>query len=239
MVGFGDDEQEGILGTRMSRECVKMSEERKVSPEALLALFRARRSIRRYRLDPVPQVMIEQLLEAGRWAPSANNLQPWRFIVVQDASIRDQIAQCTHYLGYPRVHLNESPVVIVLCGVERDRVYHEFLNGDVAMAALQMMLQAKTLGLGTCWVGGLNREAVAGLLRIPDPLEVVCLMTVGFPAAEPGPTSRRPLDEILHYDLYGSGDDNEKVLPGVPVRPPPGPGRRFVNWVRRVLGRPV
>lgn len=57
------------------------------------------------------------------------------------------------------MHLNESPVVIVLCGVERDRVYHEFLNGDVAMAALQHHLQGKALGLGACRIGELDREA--------------------------------------------------------------------------------
>jgi nitroreductase len=147
-----------------------MSQSESISPEALLALFRERRSIRHYRADPVPDEMVDQLLEAGRWAPSANNLQPWSFIVVRDAVIRDEIAQCTYYLGTPRVQLDESPVLIVLCGVERDRVYHEFLNGDVAMAALQMMLQAKAMGLGTCWVGGLDRPAIAGLLRIPEGL---------------------------------------------------------------------
>jgi nitroreductase len=216
-----------------------MGETGHVSPEALLSLLRGRRSICRYRADPVPDEMIEQLLEAGRWAPSVNNLQPWNLIVVRDAVIREQMAQCTYYLGVPRVRLNESPVVIVLCGVERDRIYHEFLNGDVAMAAVQMMLQAKAMGLGTCWVGGLDREAIAGLLRIPDPFEVVCLLTVGFPTEEPEPAPRRPLDEIVHSELYGSGEEDQRVLPGVPAKVPPSPGEKLVNWLRRLFGRPI
>jgi hypothetical protein len=97
----------------------------------------------------------------------------------------------------------------------------------------------EVLGLGTCWVGGLDREAVAGLLRIPEPFEVVCLLTVGFPADEPESMPRRPLDEIVHYELYSSGEGGEKILPGVPVQPPPGPGRKFADWLRRLLGRPV
>jgi hypothetical protein len=102
-----------------------------------------------------------------------------------------------------------------------------------------MMLQAEALELGTCWVGGLDREAIAGLLRIPDPLEVVCLLTVGFPAEVPEETPRRPLDEIVDYDLYGRGKGDEKVLPGVPVKAPPGPSAEFVNWLRRLFGRPI
>jgi hypothetical protein len=107
------------------------------------------------------------------------------------------------------------------------------------MAALQMMLQAKALGLGTCWVGGLNRAAIAGLLRIPESFEVVCLLTVGYPAEVPATASRRPRDEIVYYELYGrtrQGEDQE-VLPGVPVPPPPGPREKLVSWLRRLFGR--
>jgi nitroreductase len=221
-----------------------MVNDRNVSPDALLALLSGRRSIRYYRTDPVPDEMIEQLLQAGRWAPSANNLQPWNFIVVRDAVVRAEIARFTFYSSGPRgdqVSQVESPVLIVLCGVVRDRIYHEFLNGDVAMAALQMMLQAKALGLGTCWVGGLNRTAIAGLLRIPESFEVVCLLTVGFPVEEPPPSPRRPLDEIVYYELYGrtkQGEEKE-VLPGVPVPPPPGPREQLVSWLRRLFGRPL
>jgi nitroreductase len=83
----------------------------------------------------------------------------------------------------------------------RDRIYHEYLNGDVGMAALQMMLQAKALGLGSCWIGSLDREAIAGLLRIPDYYEIVSVLTIGYPAEKPETPPRRPLQEIVHHDL--------------------------------------
>jgi nitroreductase len=210
-----------------------------ISPESLLSLFRDRRSIRRYRPDPVPDEMVQELLEAGRWAPSANNLQPWTFIVIRDREMREQIAMYADYVGSHRTHVGEAPVLIVLCGVVEDRVYHEFLNGDVGLAGLQMMLQAKAMGLGTCWVGGLERQAIAGLLRVPNYLEIVSLLTVGFPAEDPEPTPRKSLDDIVYYEVYGREADDGNVIPGVPETAPPGPTEKLLNWLRRVFGPPV
>ena len=82
------------------------------------------------------------------------------------------------------------------------------------------MLQAKALGLGTCWLGGIDRKAIAATLKLPEHLEVVGLLTVGFPAEDPPPTSRKPLAEIVHYDVYGNRADDEGATPG---RVPAGP----------------
>jgi nitroreductase len=210
-----------------------------VSPESLLSLLKDRRSIRRYRPDPVPDEMVENLLEAGRWAPSANNLQPWTFIVVRERAMREQIAAYADYVGSHRVHIAEAPLLIVLCGVVEDRVYREFLNGDVGMAGLQMMLQANAMGLGTCWVGGLERKAIAGMLRIPNYLEIVSLLTVGFPAEDPEPTPRKSLDEIVYYEVYGGQAGDRNTIPGVPEPLPPGPFERLLNWLRRVFWPPA
>jgi nitroreductase len=216
-----------------------MSPAERISHESLLSLFRDRRSIRRYRPDPVPDEIVQELLEAGRWAPSANNLQPWRFIVIRDRLMREQIAMYADYAGDHPAHVGEAPLLIVLCGVIEDRLYHEFLNGDVGMAGLQMMLQAKAMGLGTCWLGGLERRAIAGLLRIPDYLEIVSLLTVGFPAEDPEPTPRKSLDEIVHYEVYGGQAGNGNVIFGVPDAVPPGPTEKLLNWLRRIFGLPL
>lgn len=210
-----------------------------ISSESLLSLFRERRSVRRYRPDPVPDEMVQKLLEAGRWAPSANNLQPWRFIVIRDQMMRQQVATYASYAGRRPARLDEAPLLIVMCGVTTDRLYREFLNGDVGMAGLQIMLQAKAMGLGTCWVGGLERKAIAGLLRIPSYLEIVSLIAVGFPDEEPEPTPRKSLDEIISYEVYGSQQGDGDVIPGVPEAVPPGPIERLLNWLRRILGRPL
>jgi len=188
--------------------------EEDLSPESVLALLKGRRSIRRYRPDRVPEEMVEQLLEAGRWAPSAGNRQPWAFIVVRDEAVRRQVAQHAAYYFLRWAHVEEAPLLIVLCGDARNRIYRQFLREDVGLAGGQMMLQAKALGLGTCWIGGLDRKAIASVLRLPDHIEIVGLLTVGFPAEDPPPPPRKPLAEIVHYDVYGNRARDGSATPG-------------------------
>ena len=185
-----------------------------ISPQALLGLLKARRSIRRYHPDPVPDEMIEQLLEAGRWAPSASNRQPWHIIVIRDEAIRQQVAENAAAFVIRWAQVGEAPLLLVLCGDARNPVYRRFLHEDVGLAGAQIMLQAHALGLGTCWIGGLDRAALTDILRLPDHLEVVALLTVGFPAEDPAPRSRKPLSEIVHYDVYGNPTPGARVTGG-------------------------
>lgn len=184
------------------------------SPEALLALHKGRRSIRRYRPDPVPVEMIEQILEAGRWAPSASNRQPWAFVVVRDEEVRRRVAENAAYYFVRWGHVEDAPVIIALCGNAKNRIYQQFLHEDIGLAGGQMMLQAAALGLGTCWIGGLDRKAIAGVLQVPEPWEVIGLLTLGFPDEEPEPPPRKPLSEIVHYDLFGKQEAGGEVTPG-------------------------
>ena len=190
-----------------------MTQANQASPEALLGLIRSRRSVRQYRSDPVPDEMIQQVLEAGRWAPSANNQQPWAFIVVQAGEIRHQLAQHATFFLARDARVEQAPLLIVLCGQIQSRVFRRLLRGDVSMAGMQMMLQAHALGLGTCWIDGLDRDEIAALVQIPDDMEIVGMLTVGFPAETPAVTPRRSLFEIAHYDAYdtlafGGGDSD-------------------------------
>jgi len=183
-----------------------------VPPEALLELIRTRRSIRRYQDRPVPDEMIEQLLEAARWAPSSTNSQPWEFIVVRDPELRRLIGEHSVYFFVRQQHVGQAPVVIVLCSrLVRTPFYRE----DVALASANIMLQAHALGLGTCWIGAIDKKAIARLVNLPAGHQVLGLLTVGFPAEDPPPPRRKPLDSLVHYDVYG----NRK--PGAPVKPGP------------------
>ena len=184
------------------------------SPEATMALLMGRRSVRRYRPDPVPEEALEQILQAGRCAPSASNRQPWSFIVVRDPVVLQQVAQNAAYYFIRWAHVKEAPMLIVLCGNAKNRAYRQFLHEDIGLAGGQMMLQAKALGLGTCWLGGLDRKAIADTLSLPEEIEVVGLLTVGFPAEEPPPTPRKPLEAIVHYDVYGRQSPEGEVTPG-------------------------
>ena len=172
--------------------------------------------------------MIEKLLQAGQWAPSASNRQPWAFIVIQDQTVLRQVAEHAAFYFIRWAHVWEVPLLIALCGDARTPIYRRFLHEDIGLAGAQIMLQAKALGLGTCWLGGLDREALAGTLRLPNNWEVVGLLTVGFPAEDPEPTERKPLEEIVHYDVYGNRRSGGKVTPGTL------PGGRFKNLLRRV-----
>jgi len=185
-----------------------------LSPEALLALLRSRRSIRRYRPEPVPEEMLQQILEAGRWAPSASNRQPWALIVVRDPEVRRKVAQNAAYYFVRWAHVEDAPLLIVLCGDARNAIYRQFLHEDVALAGCQMMLQAAALGLGTCWVGGLDRKAIADILRLPEHMEVIGLLSVGFPDEAPPPPPRKELAEIVHYDVYGNRSPGARVQAG-------------------------
>ncbi len=177
-----------------------------VDPEALLDLIRSRRSIRQYRSKPVPEHMLEQVLEAGRWAPSASNQQPWAFVVVRDKQLVELVAQHSAYYMEQEARIEDAPVLIVLCGVVWSQSRRRSLRGDVGMAGMQMMLQAHALGLGTCWVDGLDRQAIADRLGIPSELEIVGVITLGFPATEPAPTTRKSLFDIVHYDVWEGVD---------------------------------
>jgi nitroreductase len=196
------------------------------SAEMAMALLKGRRSIRRYRPDPVPDEMVEQLLEAGRWAPSASNRQPWAFVVIRDKEVLEQVARHAAFFFVRWAHVGEVPLIIALCGTARTRIYRQFLHEDIGLAGAQIMLQAKALGLGTCWIGGLDRAAIAGILRLPEHMEVVGLLTVGFPAEDPEPRLRKPLEEIVHYEVYGN------IKPGE-ATPGPLPGGWLMNLLRR------
>jgi nitroreductase len=199
------------------------------SPESTMALLKQRRSIRRYRPDPVPDEMVEQLLEAGQWAPSASNRQPWAFIVIRDEAIRREVAQHAAYYFIRWAHVDEAPLLIALCGNARHPIYRQFLHEDVGLAGSQIMLQAKALGLGTCWIGGLDRKAIAGILKVPEHWEIVGLLTVGFPAEDPEPRSRKPLEEIVHYDVYGNQGNEGNATPG---QIPGGPLMKLLRRLR-------
>ena len=160
-----------------------------------------RKSIRSYRDEPIPENKLQKVLEAARLAPSASNLQQWKFVVVRDAEKRRQLSIAAQ--GQPQVA--KAPAVIagvatntqriMLCGVPTYPV-------DLAIALDHMTLAAVNEGLGSCWIGHFSQEQVREILGIPDNYTVVCLLTLGIPAEEGGPKLRKPLNEIISYESF-------------------------------------
>ena len=198
--------------------------EQALSPDAFMAVLKGRRSIRKYRPDPVPEEMVEQLLEAGRWAPSASNRQPWRFIVVRDEQIRNAVARHAGIAVIRFSFVDDAPLLIVLLGDRSNPVYRTYLHEDVGLAGSQIMLQAHAMGLGTCWLGGIDKDAIARILGVPQTVEIVGMLTVGFPAESPNPRPRKPLEDLFYTDVYGNRDGA-------------GASAADAGWWKRLLSR--
>ncbi|MEM3726188.1 MAG: nitroreductase family protein [Candidatus Bathyarchaeia archaeon] len=164
-----------------------------------------RRSIRAYEPTPVPNEKLMKILEAGRLAPSASNVQPWHFVVVTDSEKRRRLAETGVFARF----LAEAPIVIVGCGDER--ASPKWCVVDVAIALQNMVLTATGEGLGTCWVGSFDEAKVKELLKIPENFRVVALLAVGYPREKLDLAGkvlyfirrRKPLKKIVSMDEYG------------------------------------
>ena len=183
-----------------------------------------RRSVRKYKPDPVSDDIIARLLEAARLAASGSNTQPWRFVAVRSPDLKEKIRETTRYK-----FVAKAPVLLVCCadmaaldkrparlkelidagvfdGVEVSGDYTPppqsseqlmgYLNLNVGIAITHIMLKAVDLGLGTCWIGGCDKEKVKEILNLEDNLMVVALLPVGYPDEAPKPRPRLALEEI-------------------------------------------
>jgi nitroreductase len=163
--------------------------------------IRTRRSIRKYRSDSVEEEKVTRVLEAGHLAPSANNRQEWRFVVVRDAVTRRKLSEAACQQRF----VAEAPVVIVCCSVEEHHIMtcgHPAYAIDLAIAIDHMTLAAAELGLGTCWIGAFHEDKVRNILRIPGSVRVVELLTLGYPGEKPSSRPRKRMDEIVFWDVW-------------------------------------
>jgi nitroreductase len=184
----------------------------------VLTTIRERRSTFRFKPDPVSDEEIRAILEAGRWAPSWTNTQPWEFILVRDNSKKERICKFAHdtLLITDGGSTQGCACIIAICVDPTRDPYHYIEDG--AVATQNMALAAHSLGLGTYWAGVFNIEKAQGsleekiksVLGIPDQIRVVAILPVGIPAyGKEG--DRRLLRDILHYDEYGNKADYLKL----------------------------
>lgn len=160
-----------------------------------------RRSIRKYEDKPLDEGQLEKLLEAGRWAPSAGNTQPWRFVVVTDGDVKRRLAAD----AYGQRFIAKAPMVIGVLALPDvssrsygDRGRHLYSIQDTAAAVQNILLAAYGMGLGTCWVGAFDERAVSITLGCGPDERPVALIPIGWPKAL-GRSSRHGLDEIVRY----------------------------------------
>ncbi len=157
-----------------------------------------RRSIRTYKKDPIPPEELRQILEAGHQAPSAANRQPWHFLVVGDPEQKRRVAQACNN----QMWMADAAYILVAVGLPE--VSNKWYKVDVAIALENMVLAAKSLGYGTCWIGAFSPEAVAQVVGLPEGTDVVACTPLGVPDIAPPARQRKAWNEVFSLDSYGN-----------------------------------
>ena len=198
----------------------------------VLNALRERRSVRKYLARPVPQAVIEEVLLAAGWAPSAHNAQPWRFVVLAGPSVKQELAEAMAEswavdmakdglkieADKRRISVERfatAPVLILACltmdGMRKfSDKKRQNCERDLAMQSLgaaleNMLLAAHAMGLGACWfcAPGFCKENVRKVLKIPDDVESEALIAMGYPAEKPPVPPKKLLDDYCFRDRWG------------------------------------
>jgi nitroreductase len=168
----------------------------------LLAESIARRySCRSYRDRAVGPDKLAAILEAARRAPSARNIQDWRFVIVTDAEKRKALQAA----AADQPFVGQAPVVIAACSSTNRRMNlcgQPYASIDVAIALEHIALTATAVGLATCWIGSFKPQQVRRILNIPTHIEIVELMTLGYPADEPSNPKRLTAEQIACFEKW-------------------------------------
>ncbi len=172
-----------------------------------------RRSIRKYQDTPVSREKLEKILEAGRLAPSAKNIEPWHFIAVTNAEKRKALSG-----GTWAKFLTQAPLVIVACGDKK--ASPKWYAIDVALAVENMVLTAVSLGLGTCCVGSFTEKDIKTALKIPENFEVLVMLAIGYPGDHVDLSSkllnivrtRKSLSEVASEEEFGKRLVPQKIM---------------------------
>jgi nitroreductase len=148
----------------------------------------ARRTVRQFEPEPVPRALLERVVDAGRMAPSAANLQPLEFIIVDEPSVRAEIFRCLKWAAYVAPAGNPAPghepaayVVILVDTAVREKMFEY----DVGAANENMILTALAEGVASCWLLSIDRDGLHGILRVPERYRIDSVLALGYPAEAP------------------------------------------------------
>jgi len=175
----------------------------------VLEAIKTRRSVRSYSSRPIPADVLERCRQALRWAPSACNFQPWRFILVTAPELRGQVARAAS----DQLWMADAPVIVVGCALPEQAYkgmggYGNSAEIDVAIALDHLTLTAVAEGLGTCWIGAFDEGEVKRLLEIPPQAKPVAVTPLGYPASADlnfplSDADRKGADAVFSTDRYG------------------------------------
>ena len=164
-----------------------------------------RRSIRDFRPDQVSAELLNKLLEAAIWAPSAGNLQARELIVVTTPDLKKKVCNA----AFSQRFIEKAPIVLIVCANEErsaqrygERGKQLFCVQDATASIQNILLAAHSLGLGACWVGAFDEQNVQKTLNLPNNVKPIAIISLGYPAEFPSAPPRRRLDDWIHYNHY-------------------------------------
>jgi F420 biosynthesis protein FbiB-like protein len=198
----------------------------------VLDAIKQRRSVRKYQPKPVPSKLVEEVLVAAGWAPSAHNAQPWRFIVLADPSVKRELADAMADAWATDLakdglkvdadkrkerveRFTNAPVLILACltmeglrkfpDEERQKCERDLAVQSFGAAMQNLLLAAYAEGLGACWfcAPGFCKETVRKVLGIPDAVEPQAFVALGYPAEKPPVPAKKSLAEYCFVDMWG------------------------------------
>ncbi len=166
-------------------------------------LLQHRCSVRDYKPDKVDPKLLNQVLVAAQFAPTAANRQPFKLIVIHTEGKVEEINKI-----YNRKWFSDAPILICACGIHEQGWVREdgksYIDVDIAIVMDHISLAAADLGLGTCWVASFDVEAARDILHIPDYAEPIVFMTLGYPSGSPDEKERKALDKLIYFESWNA-----------------------------------
>lgn len=181
-------------------------QDRKTVQNIVLEVIKERRTIRKYRNQDISDSEVNKILEAGRYAPSAGNQQPWEIIVIKNYDRKQKIVQAC----FDQAWIAEAPVIIVvainiLLSTSKYKHRGEKLYGiqGTSAAIENMLIAAESLGIGSAWIGGFSEQAISIITACPDYVRPCAVITFGYPDEEAVMPPRQELREFVHKEKFG------------------------------------
>ena len=166
-----------------------------------LELVRSRYSVRAYEPTPVEEEKLQLVLEAALLAPTASNRQPFRLIVISTEGREAELQRI-----YSRNWFTQAPLIICACAVPDEGWVRMdgkgYADVDVTIAMDHLILAARSLDLGTCWIADFDPAIAREVLGLPDGVDPVFFISLGYPAVQPGSKTRKPLSDLVRYERW-------------------------------------
>ncbi|TFF98411.1 MAG: hypothetical protein EU541_06880 [Promethearchaeota archaeon] len=170
---------------------INMKVSEMIEPKKFLEFLKDRRTIRCFKDEMISDKEIQMILEAGQWAPSSSNRQAWEFIVVKNKKMIKELSNTAIYGKFVR----EAPILIAIIGFVHDNP--NWYIQDTSVASMNMMLMAWALGIGTCWIGSMDRTEAKEILGVHQDNFLLTILPFGYLRKEkPSPPGRKSLDDI-------------------------------------------